>query len=46
MVTFDALSEFLPPPPAATFLVFNPVHNNIVAIGREDAEINSFFRLD
>jgi len=42
MVTFDALSEFLLPPPAATFLVFNPVDNNIVAIGREDAEISIF----
>jgi hypothetical protein len=40
MMTFDAFSEFLPPPPAATFLVFSPVHNNIVVIGRKGAEIN------
>lgn len=36
------MAEFLPPPPAPTFLAFNPVDNNIVVIGREDAEIDIF----
>jgi len=36
------MSEFLPHSPAATFLAFNPVNNNIVAIGREDADIDIF----
>jgi hypothetical protein len=36
------MSEILPDPPAATFLAFNPVDNNIVAVGREDGEISIF----
>ncbi|XP_039686895.1 topless-related protein 2 [Medicago truncatula] len=42
MVKFKIMAEFLPPPPAPTFLAFNPVDNNIVVIGREDAEIDIF----
>jgi len=43
IVEFQVMSEFLPHPPAATFLAFNPVDNNIVAVGKEDAEISIFW---
>ena len=30
------------PPPAATFLAFYPLDNNIIAIGREDSSIQIY----
>ncbi|GJZ97892.1 topless-related protein 4-like protein isoform X3 [Tanacetum coccineum] len=47
MMTFKTMTTFMPPPPAATFLAFHPVDNNIVAIGMDDASIQIFsVRLD
>ena len=36
------LTTFMPPPPAATFLAFNPLDNNIIAIGMEDSSIQIY----
>ncbi|PWA83326.1 CTLH LisH motif, WD40/YVTN repeat-like-containing domain, Topless family [Artemisia annua] len=36
------LPTFMPPPPAATFLAFHPLENNIIAIGMEDSSIQIY----
>ncbi|CAL9010623.1 unnamed protein product [Prunus brigantina] len=41
-VTFKTLATFMPPPPAATFVAFHPVDNNIIAVGMEDSTIHLF----
>ncbi|XP_058727949.1 protein TPR1-like [Vicia villosa] len=42
MVSFRVLCRFEGPPPAATFLAFNPQDNNIIAVGMENSEIHIF----
>ncbi|CAD6272816.1 unnamed protein product [Miscanthus lutarioriparius] len=47
MMTFKVMTTFMAPPPAATFLAFYPLDNNIIAIGREDSSIQIYnFRKD
>lgn len=36
------MTTFMPPPPAATFLAFHPLDNNIIAIGMEDSSIQIY----
>ena len=36
------MTTFMAPPPAATFLAFYPLDNNIIAIGREDSSIQIY----
>ncbi|KAH0982773.1 hypothetical protein GBA52_009950 [Prunus armeniaca] len=38
----QTLATFMPPPPAATFVAFHPVDNNIIAVGMEDSTIHLF----
>ncbi|KAK6124891.1 hypothetical protein DH2020_041377 [Rehmannia glutinosa] len=41
------MTTFMPPPPAATSLVFHPQDNNVIAIGMEDSSIQIYnVRLD
>ncbi|CAH2073505.1 unnamed protein product [Thlaspi arvense] len=42
MMTFKTMTTFMPPPPAATFLAFHPLDNNIIAIGMEDSSIQIY----
>eukprot|EP00253_Pinus_taeda_P001046 PITA_01046 len=42
MKTFEVIEKCMAPPPAATFIAFNPLDNNIVAIGMEDSTIQIF----
>ncbi|KAI3781936.1 hypothetical protein L2E82_11964 [Cichorium intybus] len=42
MMTFKTMTTFMPPPPAATFLVFHPQDNNIIAIGMDDSSIQIY----
>ncbi|KAJ1396726.1 WD40/YVTN repeat-like-containing domain superfamily [Sesbania bispinosa] len=42
MMTFKTMTTFMPPPPAATFLVFHPQDNNIIAIGMDDCSIQIY----
>ncbi|KAF3450894.1 hypothetical protein FNV43_RR06983 [Rhamnella rubrinervis] len=42
MMTFNTMTKFMPPPPAATFLAFHPTDNNIMAIGMEDSSIRIY----
>ncbi|CAA6667022.1 unnamed protein product [Spirodela intermedia] len=42
MMTFKVMTTFMPPPPAATFLVFHPQDNNIIAIGMDDSTIQIY----
>ncbi|KAL0680730.1 hypothetical protein Bca4012_047577 [Brassica carinata] len=47
MMTFKVdltvtMTTFMPPPPAATFLAFHPLDNNIIAIGMEDSSIQIY----
>eukprot|EP00897_Mesotaenium_endlicherianum_P001295 jgi/Mesen1/1193/ME000128S00169 len=47
MLTFKVMTTFMSPPPAATFLAFHPLDNNIIAIGMEDSTIQIYnVRLD
>nr|XP_048330955.1 protein TPR3-like isoform X2 [Ziziphus jujuba var. spinosa] len=41
-LTFQNLVTFMPPPPAATCIAFQPQDNNIVAIGKHDSTIIIF----
>jgi len=36
------ICEVMAPPPAATFITFNPLENNIIAVGMEDSTIQIF----
>ena len=36
------MTTFMAPPPAATFLAFYPLDNDIIAIGREDSSIQIY----
>ncbi|KAK9715176.1 hypothetical protein RND81_06G147900 [Saponaria officinalis] len=42
MMTFRTMTTFMPSPPAATFLAFHPLDNNIIAIGMEDSSIQIY----
>ncbi|XP_050896460.1 topless-related protein 2 [Lathyrus oleraceus] len=42
LISFRVMTSFMQPPPAATFLAFNPEDNNTVLIEREDSEIHIF----
>ncbi|KAI5446464.1 topless-related protein 2 [Lathyrus oleraceus] len=42
MVSFRVLCRFEGPPPAATFVAFNPQDNNIVAVGMENTDIHIY----
>ncbi|KAE8687093.1 Protein TOPLESS [Hibiscus syriacus] len=42
MMTFKTMTTFMPPPPAATFLAFHPLDNNIIAIGMDDSSIQIY----
>ncbi|XP_030968135.1 topless-related protein 4-like isoform X5 [Quercus lobata] len=42
MMTFERMTTFMPPPPAATFVAFYPQDNNIVAIGIDDSSIDIY----
>ncbi|KAK1580851.1 hypothetical protein Q3G72_000665 [Acer saccharum] len=42
MMTFKVMTTFMPPPPASTFLAFQPQDNNIIAIGMEDSTIHIY----
>lgn len=42
MMTFKTMTTFMPPPPAATFLAFHPLDNNIIAIGMNDSSIQIY----
>ncbi|KAI4378064.1 hypothetical protein MLD38_015602 [Melastoma candidum] len=42
MMTFKVMTNFMPPPPASTFLAFHPLDNNIIAIGMEDSAIHIY----
>ncbi|XP_066363915.1 putative disease resistance RPP13-like protein 3 [Miscanthus floridulus] len=42
IMTFKVMTTFMEPPPAATFLAFYPLDNNIIAIGREDSSIQIY----
>ncbi|TXG62209.1 hypothetical protein EZV62_013572 [Acer yangbiense] len=47
MMTFKTMTAFGSPPPAATYLAFHPVDNNIIAIGMDDSTIHIYnVRLD
>ncbi|XP_028105472.1 protein TOPLESS-RELATED PROTEIN 2-like isoform X1 [Camellia sinensis] len=37
MITFKIMTTFMPPPPAATCLAFDPHDNNFCAVGMEDS---------
>ncbi|KAJ4792576.1 Protein TOPLESS [Rhynchospora pubera] len=39
MMTSETIKKFMHPPPAATFLAFNPQDHNVIAIGMEDSTI-------
>ena len=38
----QVMTTFMQPPPAATFLVFHPQDNNIIAVGMEDSSIQIY----
>ncbi|GAB2211621.1 hypothetical protein Drorol1_Dr00024945 [Drosera rotundifolia] len=42
MMTFKVMTTFMEPPPAATFLAFHPLDNNVIAVGMEDSTINIY----
>ncbi|KAL9224439.1 hypothetical protein vseg_000469 [Gypsophila vaccaria] len=42
MMTFKTMTTFMPSPPAATFLAFHPLDNNIIAIGMDDSSIQIY----
>eukprot|EP01018_Ginkgo_biloba_P034266 Gb_26928 [translate_table: standard] len=42
MMTFKVMTNFMQPPPAATFLAFHPQDNNIIAIGMDDSTIQIY----
>ncbi|KAJ3698981.1 hypothetical protein LUZ61_002686 [Rhynchospora tenuis] len=42
MTTSETKRTFMHPPPAATFLAFNPQDNNVIAIGMEDSTIQIY----
>ncbi|KAK6233238.1 hypothetical protein SCA6_003311 [Theobroma cacao] len=42
MMTFEVMTTFMTPPPASTFLAFQPQDNNIIAIGMEDSTIHIY----
>ncbi|KAK0572056.1 hypothetical protein LWI29_025480 [Acer saccharum] len=47
MMTFKTMAAFGSPPPAATYLAFHPVDNNIITIGMDDSTIHIYnVRLD
>ncbi|CAN4113022.1 unnamed protein product [Withania somnifera] len=42
MMTFKTMTTFMPAPPAATFLAFHPLDNNVIAIGMDDSSIQIY----
>ncbi|KAK6243005.1 hypothetical protein QUC31_009414 [Theobroma cacao] len=42
MMTFEVMTTFMSPPPASTFLAFQPQDNNIIAIGMEDSTLHIY----
>ncbi|CAL5359459.1 unnamed protein product [Camellia sinensis] len=42
MITFKIMTTFMPPPPAATCLAFDPHDNNFCAVGMEDSTIQIY----
>ncbi|KAJ0079412.1 hypothetical protein Patl1_24411 [Pistacia atlantica] len=42
MMTFNVMTMFMAPPPAATYLAFHPQHKDIIAIGMEDSSIQIY----
>uniref|UniRef100_A0A251UMJ5 Putative LIS1 homology motif protein n=1 Tax=Helianthus annuus TaxID=4232 RepID=A0A251UMJ5_HELAN len=42
MMTFKTMTTFMPTPPAATFLLFHPRDNNIIAVGMDDSSIHIY----
>lgn len=38
----QTMTTFMAPPPAATFLAFHPLDNNIVAIGMDDSSVHLY----
>ncbi|XP_059635899.1 protein TOPLESS-like [Cornus florida] len=45
LMTFETITTFMPPPPAATFLAFYPQDNDIIAVGMEDSSIQIYYYL-
>ncbi|KAL2479623.1 Topless-related protein 4 [Abeliophyllum distichum] len=45
MRTFKTETTFLPPPPAATFMAFQPKDNKVVAIGMDDSSIRIYAKV-
>ncbi|CAL9221324.1 unnamed protein product [Arabidopsis halleri] len=39
ILTFKRMETFMPPPPASTFLAYDPAENNVLAIGMQDSSI-------
>ncbi|KAI9191149.1 hypothetical protein LWI28_004311 [Acer negundo] len=42
MKTFKTITAFGSPPPAATYLAFHPIDNNIIAVGMDDSTIHIY----
>ncbi|XP_015069640.1 protein TOPLESS-like [Solanum pennellii] len=42
LIALKRLTTFMPPPPAATYIVFLPQDNNIIAIGMDDSTIQIY----
>ncbi|XP_062098060.1 topless-related protein 1-like [Humulus lupulus] len=42
MVSFKKITSFMCPPPVATYLVFHPQDNNIIAVGSDDSTIEIY----
>ncbi|KAK2659846.1 hypothetical protein Ddye_006379 [Dipteronia dyeriana] len=42
MMTFKAMTAFASPQPAATYLAFHPIDNNIIAVGMDDSTIHIY----
>lgn len=38
----QVMTTFMSPPPAATFLVFHPLDNNMIAVGMDDCSIHIY----
>ncbi|KAK9666415.1 hypothetical protein RND81_14G183200 [Saponaria officinalis] len=47
LMTFMTMKDFMPPPPAATFIAFYPKDHNVIAVGMDDSTIQIYnVRLD
>lgn len=42
LLSWQTMTTFMSPPPAATFLAFHPQDNNIIAIGMDDSTIRIY----